>query len=136
MYGLGDTEIKKIEENKEDVDCLPIMYGWSKHDWYGGRKQGDVWMFDRPTKSALHPTMKPIALCGKAISNSSKIGQIVLDLFGGSGSTLIACEQLDRKCRMMEICPIYCDVIIKRWEEFTGDKAVKLSTEISPAGEN
>jgi DNA modification methylase len=122
--------VKKAEENLEDVDALPIMYGWHKHEWYGGRKQGDVWMFDRPRKSALHPTMKPVGLCGKAISNSSKIGQIVLDLFGGSGSTLIACEQLNRPCRMMELDPIYCDIVIKRWEQLTGEKATKLSTEV------
>lgn len=82
---------------------------------------------DRPTRSELHPTMKPLGLMGKLISNSSQKGEIVLDLFGGSGSTLIACEQLGRKCYMMEYDPIYADVIIARWEEFTGRKAVKLS---------
>jgi DNA modification methylase len=74
--------------------------------------------------SREHPTMKPVSLCAKAIENSSKAGDIVIDLFGGSGSTLIACEQLNRTCYMMELDPIYCDVIIKRWENFTGQKAV------------
>lgn len=67
--------------------------------------------------------MKPIALCARAIENSSRMGEIVLDLFGGSGSTLIACEEVNRRCFMLELDPIYCDVIIKRWETFTGQKA-------------
>lgn len=78
-------------------------------------------------KNGLHPTMKPIALCSKAIENSSKKEDIVLDLFGGSGSTLIACEQLGRNCYTMELDPKYVDVIIQRWENFTGQKAVKLN---------
>jgi DNA modification methylase len=75
----------------------------------------------------LHPTMKPIRMCAKLISNSTKPGETVLDLFGGSGSTLIACEQLGRKCYMMEYDPKYVDVIIKRWEDFTGEKAIKIN---------
>ncbi len=105
----------------------PILYGWkpgAAHKFYGDRKQTTVWQIDRPMASREHPTMKPVALCSKAIENSSKAGDIVLDLFGGSGSTLIACEQLNRTCYMMELDPIYCDVIIKRWENFTGQKAV------------
>jgi site-specific DNA-methyltransferase (adenine-specific) len=86
--------------------------------------------FNKPLKNTEHPTMKPIPLIAKLIENSSKGGEIVLDLFGGSGTTLIACEQLGRKCRMMELDPKYCDVIIKRWEEFTGKKAVKISGEL------
>lgn len=81
---------------------------------------------DKPTKSAEHPTMKPIKLLARQIKNSSKQTESVLDLFGGSGSTLIACEQLNRKCYMMELDPKYCDVIIKRWENLTGQKAVKI----------
>jgi len=106
-----------------------ILYGWkpgAAHKFYGDRKQTTVWQIDRPMASREHPTMKPVPLCAKAIENSSKAGDIVLDLFGGSGSTLIACEQLNRTCYMMELDPIYCDVIIKRWENFTGKKAVKL----------
>jgi site-specific DNA-methyltransferase (adenine-specific) len=82
---------------------------------------------NRPVKSDLHPTMKPIRMCAKLISNSTKPGETVLDLFGGSGSTLIACEQLGRKCYMMEYDPKYVDVIIKRWEDFTGEKAIKIN---------
>lgn len=78
---------------------------------------------DKPAKNPDHPTMKPVPLIGKLISNSSRRGDIVLDIFGGSGTTLIACEQLGRKCRMVEFEPIYVDVIIKRWEEMTGRKA-------------
>lgn len=87
-----------------------------------GKRDTDVWVFDRePPK--LHPTMKPIELISKALKQSSKENDTVLDLFGGSGSTLIACEQLGRKCYMMELDPKYCDVIIKRWETLTGKKA-------------
>ena len=82
---------------------------------------------DKPLRNDLHPTMKPVRLMGKLISNSTKEGEIVLDLFGGSGSTLIACEQLDRRCCIMELDPKYCDVIIDRWETFTGEKAILLT---------
>ena len=82
-----------------------------------------VWNVDKPQRSGEHPTMKPLKLCAKAISNSSKIDDIVVDTFGGSGSTLMAAEQLDRKCYTMELDPVYVDVIIRRWEEFTGEKA-------------
>lgn len=81
---------------------------------------------DKPPRNAEHPTMKPVVLCGRLIKNSSKPGQTVLDLFGGSGSTLIACEQLSRRCCTMEYDPRYVDVIVKRWEDFTGEKAVRL----------
>jgi DNA modification methylase len=83
-----------------------------------------VWRVDRPSRNVEHPTMKPIELVARAIRNSSKKDNIVLDTFGGSGSTLIACEQLNRTCYMMEIDPVYCDVIIQRWENLTGEKAV------------
>jgi DNA modification methylase len=120
LYGLTDEEVKKIEEEEGDVEALPIMYGWNKHNWYGGRKQGDVWLFDRPTKSALHPTMKPVELCAKAIMNSSRLNNVVLDTFLGSGSTLMACEQTNRKCYGMELDPRYVDVIRKRYANFIG----------------
>ena len=81
---------------------------------------------NKPIKNDLHPTMKPIKMCADMIRNSSKQDEIVLDLFGGSGSTLITCEQLKRTCYMMEYDPQYVDVIIERWENFTGEKAVKL----------
>lgn len=82
---------------------------------------------NRPTTSKLHPTMKPVTLIGYQIANSSRRGETVLDLFGGSGTTLIACEQLSRQCRMMEYDPHYADVIIDRWEKFTGQTAEKIS---------
>jgi DNA modification methylase len=106
----------------------PILYGWkpgAAHKFYGGRKQSTVWQIDRPMASREHPTMKPVNLCAKAIENSSKSGDIIIDFFGGSGSTLIAAEQLNRTCYMMELDPVYCDVIAQRWENFTGRKANK-----------
>ena len=96
----------------------PILYGWKdgvSHYFCGDRSQGDVWEFAKPKKNDVHPTMKPVELCQRAVLNSSKPNDIVLDLFGGSGSTLIACEQSNRKCRMMEFEPKYCDVILKRF---------------------
>lgn len=82
---------------------------------------------NKPRISELHPTMKPVALIGYQVANSSKKGENVLDLFGGSGTTMIACEQLGRTCYMMEFDPYYCDVIIDRWEKFTGKKAAKIN---------
>lgn len=108
----------------------PIWYGWkagSRLCPLKDRKQSDVWDFDRPTKSEEHPTMKPVGLVAKAVQNSSKKDNVVLDLFGGSGTTLIACEQTDRSCYMMELDPKYVDVIIERWENLTGRKAVKVN---------
>lgn len=105
----------------------PILYGWKPgegHKFYGGRNQSTVWQIDRPTASRVHPTMKPLKLCARAIENSSKAGDIVVDLFGGSGSTLMACEQTNRACYMSEMDPKYCDVIVQRWEAYTGKKAV------------
>jgi DNA modification methylase len=90
------------------------------------KQKTDIWRYDKPNRSKEHPTMKPIELCAEAIKNSSKQGEVVLDLFGGSGSTLIACEQLNRKARLMELDPKYVDVIIDRWEKLTGLKAEKL----------
>lgn len=107
----------------------PILYGWkdgASHAWYGDRKQTTLIKFDKPQRSADHPTMKPIGLCGYLIGNSSKEGDIVLDSFGGSGSTLMACEQTGRICYTLELDPKYCDVTIRRWEEFTGKKAELL----------
>lgn len=84
-----------------------------------------VWRFEKPLRNGEHPTMKPIGLCARAIQNSSRPGEIVADFFGGSGSTLMAAEQTDRVCYAMEVDPMYCDVIVRRWEEFTGQKVVK-----------
>ena len=104
----------------------PCLYGWKDggpHHWYSDRKQTTVLNFDKPAASRLHPTMKPIPLFDYQIKNSSKPGDKVLDLFGGSGTTLMACQQNGRKSYTMEYDPHYVDVIIKRWEDFTGEKA-------------
>jgi len=104
----------------------PILYGWKEgaaHAWYADRKQTTLVEYDRPSRSKEHPTMKPVGLCGYFIGNSSKEGDIVLDLFGGSGSVLIACEQMNRVCYICELDPKYCDVIIKRFETLTGETA-------------
>ena len=107
----------------------PMFYGWVKnHKFYGGKNGMDIWRIKRTAKNDLHPTMKPVELCEKAIDDGSQINGIVLDLFGGSGSTLIASEKNNRLCRMMELDPKYCDVIIKRWQEFTGETATLEAT--------
>ena len=108
----------------------PLWYGWrvgAKHVWNGGRDQGDIWRITRPHDSPLHPTMKPLELVERAIGNSSERGDKVLDLFLGSGSTLIACERTGRICYGMEIDRHYCDVVIARFESFSGEKATKLA---------
>lgn len=107
----------------------PCLYGWKgtgTHNWYGDRKQTTVIDWDRPRKSDLHPTMKPVGLFDYQIRNSSAKNDIVLDLFGGSGTTIIACEQNGRRARVMEYDPRYADVIVDRWEKLTGMKAVKM----------
>lgn len=106
----------------------PILYGWregaSRH-WCGDRDQGDVWQIKKPHKNDLHPTMKPVELVERAIRNSSRPGNLVLDPFGGSGTTLIAAEKSGRVARLIELDPKYVDVIVNRWEEFTGHKAIR-----------
>lgn len=107
----------------------PCMYGWKEgagHYFVDDRKQTTVLDYSKPVRNGEHPTMKPIDLMAQLIRNSTKKGWKVLDLFGGSGSTLMACEQTDRVCYMMEFDPKYVDVIINRWETFTGQKAVKV----------
>jgi len=109
----------------------PILYGWKQgndHFWCGARDQGDVWFVNKPVRNELHPTMKPVELVERAINNSSKSRDIVLDCFGGSGTTLIACEKLNRQCRMIELDPKYADVIVKRWQDFVGKKAIHEET--------
>jgi DNA modification methylase len=104
----------------------PILYGWKDgvdHYWCGARDQGDVWFFDKPAKNDLHPTMKPVALVERAIRNSSKSRDIVLDPFGGSGTTLIAAERAGRRARLIELEPKYVDVIVQRWQDQTGANA-------------
>ena len=105
----------------------PILYGWKEgagHYFVDDRKQSTVLEFDKPSKNAEHPTMKPVDLLVYLIKNSSKENDLILDLFGGSGSTLIAATQTQRRCYTMELDPKYCDVIIKRWENLTGKKAI------------
>jgi len=125
---------REFEEIKREFEEI-------KREWYSTRAYFDnthdnmnnVWHFDRTSAEERedldHATPKPIALCARGIKTSSREGEIVLDVFGGSGSTMIACEQLGRKCRMMELDPHYCDVIIARWEKLTGQKAIKLNNE-------
>jgi DNA modification methylase len=104
----------------------PLWYGWregAEHFWCGDRDQSDVWQIARPADAPLHPTMKPLPLMERAINNSSRSGDLVLDLLLGSGSTLIACERTGRICAGMELDPVYCDLAVARWEAFTGQKA-------------
>ncbi len=108
----------------------PILYGWGKdkpHYWCGDRNQSDIWEYNKPLKNDLHPTMKPIELVERAINNSSKVGGIVLDGFGGSGSTLIAAEKTGRKARLCELDPKYCDVILQRFHDYTGKEPILLT---------
>ncbi|MBG1252185.1 site-specific DNA-methyltransferase [Burkholderia pseudomallei] len=108
----------------------PILYGWrdgSEHFWCGARDQGDVWQIAKPCKNDLHPTMKPVELVERAVRNSSRTGDIVLDPFGGSGTTLIACEKTSRRARLIELDPKYVDVIVRRWQDWTGRRATRGS---------
>ena len=108
----------------------PCLYGWkdgASHRWFSDRKQTTVLEFEKPARNAEHPTMKPVPLMAYEIRNSSRVGDTVLDSFGGSGSTLMACEQTGRKCVTVELDPHYCDVILKRWEDYTGQKAERIS---------
>lgn len=115
---IDDTKnIDKLSKDELKATLKSILDGYAS----------SVIHADKPRKNDLHPTMKNMSMCGGMISHSTRKGNIVLDLFGGSGTTLIACEQLGRRCRMMEYDPIYCDVIIKRWETLTGKKARKVN---------
>ncbi len=106
----------------------PILYGWPEgatRHWCGDRDQGDVWQIKKPQKNDLHPTMKPVELVERALRNSSRPGNVVLDPFGGSGTTLIAAEKSGRIARLIELDPKYVDVIVRRWEDFTGKHATR-----------
>ncbi len=108
----------------------PILYGWPEgatRHWCGDRDQGDVWHFNKPRVNDLHPTMKPVELVERAIRNSSRPGDVVLDPFGGSGTTLIAAEKSGRQARLIELDPKYVDVIVRRWQEYAGAQAVRES---------
>jgi DNA modification methylase len=109
----------------------PILYGWKEgadHFWCGARDQGDVWFFDKPSRNDLHPTMKPVALVERAIRNSSKSRDIILDPFGGSGTTMISAERLGRRARLVELDPKYVDVSIQRWQDYTGGEVTLEET--------
>lgn len=108
----------------------PCLYGWkdgASHNWYSDRTQSTVLEFNKPNRNGEHPTMKPVELFRYLIGNSTIRNGVVLDSFGGSGTTLIACEDIGRKARLLELDPAYCDVIIKRWQKFSGKKAVRES---------
>jgi DNA modification methylase len=107
----------------------PIWFGWregASHHWCGDRDQDDVWEINRPSDAPLHPTMKPLPLMERAIANSSEAGGLVVDLFAGSGSTLIACERTGRRCAALELDPRYADVVLARWERFSGQSAERI----------
>ena len=105
----------------------PCLYGWKDgtHLWASDRKQTTVIEMDRPVRNGMHPTMKPVGLFDYQIKNNTREGDVVLDLFGGSGTTLIACEQNGRKSRLMELDPKYVDVIVNRWQKLTSKEAVR-----------
>ena len=103
--------------------CMYLYKDKCSPAWYGPTTEKTVWELKKESKNTFHPTQKPVELPERAINNSSKAGDEILDLFGGSGSTLIACEKINRHARLMELDPKYCDVIVKRWEDFTGKKA-------------
>jgi site-specific DNA-methyltransferase (adenine-specific) len=110
----------------------PCLYGWkpgAAHRWMGDRAQTTVLEHDKPKRNGEHPTMKPVELITKLVQNSSGVGDLVLDPFGGSGSTLIACQRTGRRARLVELDPKYCDVIIRRWEAFTDSTARRLATD-------
>jgi DNA modification methylase len=120
-FTLGRADYQRAYE--------PIWYGWRDgvdHYWCGDRDQSDVWAIPRPAESPLHPVMKPLGLMERAMTNSSRPGDLVLDPFVGSGSTIIAAERTGRRCAAMEIDPVYADVAIARWESFTGTTAERI----------
>lgn len=128
LYGENPLDFPLVEECNDD-ECQPCLYGWKdgRHYWFKNRKQTTVLYFDKPKKSAEHPTMKPVPLFDYEMKCNTKPGQIVLDLFGGSGTAIIAAEQNERTAYVMEFDPKYVDVIIDRWETFTGERAVRIN---------
>lgn len=123
----GSVAEDGMDADQAELDHLSGLYGWTDgagHRWYGDRKQTTVVQFDRPSKSEDHPTMKPVRLFDWLLRNSSAPGAVIGDFFCGSGTTLIACEQAGRTALCMELDPRYCDVIVRRWETLTGEKAV------------
>lgn len=112
-----------------DYQHEPIFYTWTDkhHNYRGGENRTTLWHYDKPRKCDLHPTMKPIELIANCMKDTTKEGDLVIDFFGGSGSTIIAAEQIGRKCYMMELDEHYCDVIIDRWQRLTGEKAERIT---------
>lgn len=106
----------------DDLEADPVAYGWAEgtHEFHGGRKQSSVWQIPRPARSPLHPTQKPVELVERAIRNSTRVGALVLDLFAGSGTTLIAAHRVDRAARLLELDPVNVDVICRRWQDYSG----------------
>lgn len=135
LYGWKDGAAHYFTPDRRQVTVMEDALDFKKmkkdalvnllEEIFGEKTPSSVMREDKPLVSDLHPTMKPVKLMARCIQNSTKPGETVLDLFGGSGSTMIACEQLDRKCKMVELDPFYCDVIIERWEAFTGETAHK-----------
>jgi DNA modification methylase len=122
-FTLGRSDYQRMSEI--------ILYGWKEgnsHFWCGARNEGDVWSVPKPKHNRLHPTMKPVSLIERAIRNSSQRGDLVLDLFGGSGSSLIACEKTGRRSALVELEPKYVDVIVQRWQNYTSQEAHLEST--------
>jgi DNA modification methylase len=119
--GLGAFMSQYIPNSEP---CMYLYKDGCSPSWYGPTNEKTVWELKKESKNTYHPTQKPVELPERAINNSSKAGDEILDLFGGSGSTMIACEKINRHARLMELDPKYCDVIVKRWEDFTGKKAV------------
>lgn len=127
LYGENPVDLVYGEDDEDEH--MPALYGWKdggRHYWFKNRKQTTVLQFDKPTKSAEHPTMKPVLLFDYEMKCNTKEGDVVLDLFAGSGTTVMAAEQNGRTAFVMEFDPKYADVIIDRWETFTGEKAVLL----------
>lgn len=134
LYGWAEGEtpgpvVPPLEVDEAEEFALygvahdTVLYGWNVgrgHTWLGGRRQDSVWVHPRPQSSKLHPTMKPVALVERAVLNSTRPGDVVLDVFGGSGSTLMACEHAGRAARLVELDPKFVDVIARRWQEYTG----------------
>lgn len=118
--GLGNANYRPQHE---------FIFYFKGGAWYGDKAQSDVWYMSRGNTGAyVHPTQKPVELVERAVGNSSKAGDVVVDCFGGSGSTLIACEKTGRHARLMELDPKYVDVIVRRWQEFTGKQATHEAT--------
>jgi DNA modification methylase len=117
-FTLGRSNYQRMYE--------PILFGWKegeKHFWCGARNESDLWFISKPRVNRLHPTMKPVSLVERAIRNSSRRGDLILDCCGGAGSTLIACEKTKRRAAVIEIEPKYVDVMIRRWEAYTHQQA-------------